>query len=233
MRRARRFEELDRALEMCLRLVHRPGCPRGQTGPLVQRGLDEAIVGELDRPLERPLCLGARGQRRGSLGGAYQHVTSLAAQLLGVRCVRGRPVCIDVVGGHHLDDLVFLRNPDRLEVASDRNVLRLPLLLRERLVHASLDDVLEEGVHPALRRAGIGLDRKHFLAHEGRLPCASSSASSIPVTASAPCFVNVLPSTDASWTMRRSSVVRPSSRAAMSASSVSGTASVSTGPVGR
>ena len=59
----------------------------------------------------------------------------------------------------------------------------------------------------------------------------STSSSGIPVTAAMPCFVNVLPSTDPPWTSRRSSAERPSSRAATRACSVSGTSSVSIGPV--
>ena len=55
---------------------------------------------------------------------------------------------------------------------------------------------------------------------------------SIPVTAIAPSLVNALPRTDASCSSRRSSAVSPSSLAAMSAWSVSGTSRSSIRAIG-
>ncbi len=66
-----------------------------------------------------------------------------------------------------LDELVLLAR-DALEEPRRREMLRLPLAQRQRLVGDPLDDVLEEGVLAALRRARIGLDGEDLLAQQAR-----------------------------------------------------------------
>ena len=130
----------------------------------------------------------------------------------------------------HLDDLVLV-GAEPAQVLGRGEVTRPPLVLRERLVGDVADEVLQEAVLAVLGRARVGLDAEHLLAHERgeqRLELLLSE----PVSAASAGRVNVLPSTAASWSSRRSSGARPSSRAAISACSVSGTSSASTSPVG-
>ena len=108
----------------------------------------------------------------------------------------------------------------------------LALPLGERLVGDVADEVLQEAVLAALRRARIGLDAEHLLAHERREQRLELGSAALPETAASACTVNVLPSTAPSWSSRRSSGETPSRRAAISACSVSGTSSVSISPVG-
>ena len=103
---------------------------------------------------------------------------------------------------------------------------------RERLVRDSPDEVLEEAVLAVLGRARVGLEREHLLPHERREQ-RLQLALRRPASAATASRVNVLPSTAASWSSRRSSAESPSRRAAMSACSVSGTSSSPISPAGR
>ena len=98
--------------------------------------------------------------------GPDEHLAGRRADLLGVRVVRAGAVGVEVVGGDDLDDLVLLGAPDRRQELRGREVLRLALLLRDRLVGDVLDDVLEERVLAALGRARVGLDREDLLADQ-------------------------------------------------------------------
>ena len=133
--------------------------------------------------------------------------------------------------GDDLDDLLL--DQRLLEERRGREMPRLAVGLGERLVGDLAQQVLEEAVLPVLRRARVGLDAEDLLAGErgeDRLELGLAAASDSDASA---CFVNVLPSTAASWTTRRSAGGSPSSRAAISACSVSGTSSDSIVPVGR
>jgi len=66
------------------------------------------------------------------------------------------------MGGDDLDELVLVA-PEREQEPGGREVLRLPLAKRQRLVGDALDDVLEEGVLATLGRARVGLDGEDFL----------------------------------------------------------------------
>jgi hypothetical protein len=72
------------------------------------------------------------------------------------------------VRGDDLGRLVLLRAPEREQELRRREVLRLALAPRDRLVGDPLDEVLEEGVLPVLGRAPVGLDREQLLANERR-----------------------------------------------------------------
>ena len=131
----------------------------------------------------------------------------------------------------HLDDLVLVGGERPRQILGRSQVLRPPLALRKRLVGDVPDEVLQEAVLAALRRTRIGLHTEHLLAHERgeqRLELASAA----PASAASASGVNVLPSTAASCSTRRSSADRPSSLAAISACSVSGTSSEPISPTG-
>jgi hypothetical protein len=144
-----------------------------------------------------------------------------------VRVVRigHRVVGVEVVRGDDLDDLALLGGGEcSLQVLRSREMPDPPLVLRERLVGNVPDEILEEAVLAMLRRPWIGLDPEYFLADqpgEERLEVVLRAAG-----------VNVFPSTAPSWRSRRSSAVRPSSRAAISACSVSGTSREPISPTG-
>jgi hypothetical protein len=70
------------------------------------------------------------------------------------------------VGRDDLDRLLLGLSGRLVEVLGGREMLRLPVRPRERLVRDLLQEVLEEGVLAALRRARVGLHREHLLAHE-------------------------------------------------------------------
>ena len=128
------------------------------------------------------------------------------------------------MGGDDLDDLLLGDAEARLEVSGGGQVAALPVAARERLVGDAADEVLEEAVLAALGGARVGLDAEHLLANETRRS-GSSSASESPESAATDAFVNVLPSTEASCSRRRSSGASPSRRAAIRPCSVSGTSS--------
>ena len=108
MRRVRALVELDRALEAHLGLLAARAGPRNGPGALVQLRLHESVVAETGRALERPLRLRGRGERRGPLAGADQHLARPVADLRGVGRVRGRLERVDEVLGDDLDDLVLV-----------------------------------------------------------------------------------------------------------------------------
>ena len=137
----------------------------------------------------------------------------------------GRPRRRRGNGRRYLDHLVLVGGECPAQVLRRREMLRPALALRQRLVGDVADEVLEEAVLAVLGRARIRLDAEHLLAHEPGLAAARSPLRCLPAPPRAS-FVNVLPSTDVSWSSRRSSAERPSSLAAMSAWSVSGTSSV-------
>ena len=122
------------------------------------------------------------------------------------------------------------RRQSRAQVRGGSQVPGAALALRQRLVRDVPHEVLEESVLAVLGRTRVGLDAEHLLAYEDA--SSGSISTSEPASAETP-RVNVLPRTAPSWRSRRSSAVRPSSRAAMRACSVSGTSSASTGPVNR
>ena len=130
----------------------------------------------------------------------------------------------------HLDHLVVV-SEGSAQVGGGGEVPGTTLSLRERLVGDVAHEVLEKAVLAVLGRAGVGLHAEHLLARERR-----EQRLDLDVGArerGQRVLVNVLPSTAASWSSRRSSAGSPSSRAAIRACSVSGTSSASTGPVSR
>ena len=71
---------------------------------------------------------------------------------------------------------------------------RLAVAARERLVGDPADEVLEEAVLAALRRARVGLDAEHLLPHESGQERIELGLAS-PKSAASDSFVKVLPST--------------------------------------
>ena len=160
------LEEGDRLLKVSSGLVGAGADSRHQAGALVQVGLDQKVVGELERALERALRLHGRTERAGALRGAEEHPERRRADLFAIWVVRARTVGIEVVGRYDFDDLILLRTPGRRQEPGSGQMLRLALLLRDRLVRDVLDDVLQERVLAALGRAWVGLDREDLLADE-------------------------------------------------------------------
>ena len=137
------------------------------------------------------------------------------------------------MGGDDLDELLVAVLPLLLEVSGRRQMPRLALFARERLVRHLAQEVLEEAELPALGRAGIRPGARGPPSARAPPASVSRSLSPEPDTAASAALLNVLPSTAASWTTERSSAGKPSRRAAISAWRVSGTSSASIGPVGR
>ena len=71
------------------------------------------------------------------------------------------------MGGDDLDELVLLASDPEQELRR-REVLRLPVAERERVVGDSLDDVLEKRVLASLGRARIGLHGEDLLPERRR-----------------------------------------------------------------
>src|SRR5207248_4897048 len=116
------------------------------------------------------------------------------------------------VRGDDLDDLVLVARPALLDEGRSRELLGLALLLGQRVVCDLSYQVLEEPVLSSLRRAGIGLEGKHFFANQAGQQRLESLLRE-PGEEGEAGIVNGLPSTAPSWTNRRSSVESPSSRA--------------------
>ena len=72
------------------------------------------------------------------------------------------------MGGDDLDELLVAVLPLLLEVSGRRQMPRLALFARERLVRHLAQEILEEAVLPALGRAGVDLKREDLLPHERR-----------------------------------------------------------------
>src|SRR5581483_781428 len=143
-----------------------------------------------------------------------------------VRRLGRGPVRVEVVGGDDLDDLVLLRAPDGRQVACGGEVLLLPLPPRDRLVGDVADDVLEERVLAALGRPRIGLNPEHLLTHE-RGERGFEGTLIEPADGGEALLRERLPEDGAVLHEPPSAGASPSSRAATSACSVSGTSRVS------
>ena len=166
MRRVCSLEELDRPLEVRLRVVWSQPRRRHHSGTLLELGLYEQIVSETGRALECALGLEIRAERRCPVARAHEHLVRFSADLFGIS-VDGRGLIgIEIVRSYDLDDLVFFAAPGRRQESSSGEVLRFPVLLRDRVVRDTPDDVLEERVLPAFRRPRISLDRQHLFAQE-------------------------------------------------------------------
>ena len=140
--------------------------------------------------------------------------------------MRGKEVRCD-----DLDHLFFIVRERAEQVLGGCQMPGTPLSLRERLVGNVSNEVLKEAVLAVLGRARVGLHTEHLLPREGdehRLEVGVGARRAANAS-----LVKVLPSTAASWSSRRSSAGSPSSRAAISACSVSGTSSASISPVSR
>ena len=92
-----------------------------------------------------------------------------------------------------------------LRYAAAARCLRAALALRERLVGDVPDEVLQEAVLAVLGRARVGLHAEHLLAHERREQRLELGLGEARRAPPARRCVNVLPSTAASWSSRRSS----------------------------
>ena len=203
------------------RLPRRARSARSQLAP--RRLHVAAAVGRAPGPLAQPR-LARAGRRRArrparSTPAASSVAASDAARsparasasracaLSSARRRRRAPrVRVEVVRGDHLDDLLLVRPRGRRCAAAARwRAFRSAL--RERLVGDPLEQVLEEAVLAALRRARVGLDGEHLLADERRRGAARARPRPRPASAATPGFVNVLPRTAASWTSARSSAV--------------------------
>ena len=161
-----------------------------------------------------------------------EHRLGSLPQLERIGCVGVELERREQVRGDDLDELVVALLPLLLEMRGRRQMPRLALLARERLVRHLAQEILEEAELPRSGdRGSTWSERTSF-----RTSAASSvsrSPSPEPDTAASAALLKVLPSTAASWTTERSSAGRPSRRAAISAWRVSGTSSASIGPVGR
>jgi hypothetical protein len=107
MRGARRLEEGDRALEVRAGLVRAGSNRSRRPGSLVQLGLNERLVRQLDRALECPLRLGVRRQRRGPFPSPEEHLAGFRTDPLSVGIVGGGRVRVEVMRGDDLDRLVL------------------------------------------------------------------------------------------------------------------------------
>ena len=110
----------------------------------------QRVVGELDGALERTLGIVGRGERRGALRRAREPVARVRLDRARVRVVRLGAVGVEQVRGDHLGDLVGVDPGALRQVARRREVLRLAIAARERLVGDTLDQRLDEAVLPAL-----------------------------------------------------------------------------------
>jgi hypothetical protein len=139
---------------------------RHHSGALVELGLNERFLGQLQGALEGSLGFRVRAQRGRAFGGANEHLARGALDLVCIRSLRRGAEGVEVVRGDDLDDLVLLRAPDGGEVLRGRQMFLLPLALRDRLVGDVPDDVLQKRILTPLGRARVGLDREHLLAEE-------------------------------------------------------------------
>ncbi len=168
VRRAGRVVAVDRAAEK----LH--GC--GEAGAvegceprlLEQPRAHEVVVGKCGRLLEVALCLLGCCERRGPLACQHQLLGGLCPEHPGVvrvgRCLEG----VEIVRRDHLHGLLFGLPCRVREVLGRGKVPCLPIGPRERLVRDLPQEILEEGILPALRRARVGLHRQHLLAHDRR-----------------------------------------------------------------
>ena len=85
------LEQLDRLLEVSRRVARPPAGPGQHAGPLVELGLHEGVVGQLDGPLERPLRLARRAERRGTFAGPDEQVAGGVPDLAGIVGRRALP----------------------------------------------------------------------------------------------------------------------------------------------
>ena len=207
-----------------------PRQPGHLAGPVGERGRRKRRSGQLRRLLEVALRLGRRAERSGPVARPHERLAGLLADLVRVVGVGGDAIGVEEVRGDDLGDLL-LAQPLRQE-AGRGQVAGLAVAVRERLVGDVPDEVLEEAVLPVLGRARIGLDAQHLLADERREQRLELGLVR-PVRATIAAFGNVFPRTAPSWSRLRSSPGRPSSRAAISACSVSGTSSAPISPTGR
>ena len=184
----------------------------------------ERIVGELGRLGEVALGLLVRAERRGPLAGARELVRRLASDLGRIGGVRRRLVRGEVVGGDDLDDLLLAQRRCSRGTPRRRGAAPCgppsPASRRRPCARGP------GGSRTGRARASAGRPgRRAPPCGRARTRIGSSSASGCPPSAASACLVNVLPSTAASWTSRRSSAGSPSRRAAIRACSVSGTSS--------
>ena len=159
------FEQRVRSLEVPRCLLGRPRRGGRLAGPLGQVGLQQGVVRQLDGLLVVALGLGAGAERGSALGRAHEHVAGPVAGL-GVGGVG--PVRFQVVGGHHLHDLLLLGTPRLLQVRRGRQVAEPPLVAGQGVVRDRAHEVLEEPVLAVLGRAGVRLDAQDLLAHQRR-----------------------------------------------------------------
>ena len=208
----------------------RPALTRRHTGLLHQVCDLGRVVRDLDRLGEEHHRLVVAPERAGARGRGSERDPRLRGERPAVRVVRRGAERVEVVRREGARQLVLA---ERLEVARRRQVARPSVAPGERLVGDLADERLDERVLAALGRArdpgrgraarggrGTGRSRRPGRARGCSPPRAPSS-------------VKLWPSTAASWITDRSVAgSSASSRAAMSAWSVSGTARSVRSPAG-
>ena len=189
------------------------------------------IGGDLERLLEERDRLLVRAERGRPLGRAPERDARLGGERIRLGRVRGQPLRREVVPGEPARELV---GAQVLEVARGGEVADLAVPLRERVVGDLADERLDEGVLAALRASGDRRRGRAARAGRARAAAAPAPTRRRRRPPRAPGMLKLWPRTAASATQRRGRPgPAPSRRAAMSAVSVSGTASVVEVPTGR
>ena len=160
------LEDRDRLFEQSLGLVHPAAHARELSRPREGAPALDTVVGQPRRPLERPLRLERGGERGGTIGSAGEPAPRLGPDGVGVGRVGVGLVCVEVVHGDHLGDLVRIDAGLGGEEGGDGQVAGPPVAPRDRLVRDALDERLQEAELSALGRERVGLDGEQLLAHE-------------------------------------------------------------------
>ncbi len=136
-----------------------------------ERPRSDLLARKLCGPLECPLRLERRSQRRRALGGAGEPAARLRPDVVAIGRVGVGRMRVEVVRRDHLGDLVGIDPGIGCQEACRREVARPAVAPRDRLVGDALDERLQEAELPALRRERIGLDRRGA-------PCGPGSSTS-------------------------------------------------------
>ena len=203
---------------------------RGRADPLEQVGLLARIRRDGPCPLQVRDRLFVRPERDRPVRGGPQGDPRLGGDRVGLLAFRRCEVRVQVVGREDAGRLVVA---ELLEVAGRREVPRPAIAPGERPVGDLAQERLGEAVLAALRRPRVGVEDEDLAPDERPQARFDRRRVVAPGSRRARRAGSVWPRTAPSWRRARSAGSSASSRAAMRAWSVSGTARSPRSPVGR